>query len=203
MSVVLPMLQVGQTPQILHTPIFNSIVNNPSVKVVRIPSIGEGNCLFHSILTSLDANYNRLPTTIDKMNYAASVRQNVFRKVNDMWSGLDDHFKVALYEYTNEDGTLQLSKLYSHTCDLTAEVISPVLDILNIDLNISLLLDSRINGGSDVSFIAKGINRNRYQIYVGGNKGHFETIAIWDGRKYITALKGDHPYHLALMAESS
>lgn len=196
----LGILSVNDPPQVLHTPTFDSIIGNPAIKVVRIPTVGDGNCLFHALLTAIDYHYNTLSYS-EKVSYAAKVRRGVFESINEAWGSLTNEFKLGLLDLTKEDGTLDMVKATSYTYFLESEAATVIMNIFNIDVNTTLLLDSRVNGGSDLNFISKINNPSRYQIYIGGNTAHFETIAIWDGTRYLTALKGDSPYHRALMRE--
>lgn len=198
----LGILGVSDPPQVLHTPTFNSIIGNPAIKVVRIPTIGDGNCLFHALLTAIDYRYNTLNYS-QKVSYAAMIRKGVFESINEAWSTIGNEFKLGLLDLTKEDGTLDMVKATNYSYFLESEAATVIMNIFNMDVNTTLLLDSRINGGSDLNFISKIHNPSRYQIYIGGNTAHFETVAIWDGTRYLTVLKGDSPYHQALMKEAS
>lgn len=197
----LRMLDLSRAPEILYTPRFSDIFG-PQLKVVRVPTIGDGNCLFHTILTAVDSDYNKMDYN-NKSERATKLRMDVFTKLNEVWTTLDINFRIAMSDICHNDGTLDMSKALNYRISLPSEVATFFLPYFGIDANTALLYEGKASNVSDVNFVMTSDRNDRYQIYIGGSRGHYETLAIWDGVNYRTALAGNDPIHATLISERS
>lgn len=152
-------------------------------KIVIIPTIGDGNCYFHSVLRAFNSNYINAKTIFDRVNMARTFRNALADRLietdpltgNEYYFGLNngklEEISEGVREYTKE--SLRKELLSSNPVDnIYQELIS---NAINKDIYI---IDSETKDvyytGSAFSLYYKG--RNSIVVYY--SPGHFEVIGI-------------------------
>lgn len=148
-----------------------------------IPSIGDGNCYFHSILRAFNTSYINAKTIFDRVNLTRTFRNALADRLQeidpltgkDYYSGLNngrlEEFSQGVKEYSKD--ALRRELLGSDPVDnIYQELIS---NAINKDIYI---IDSETkdmyNVGSAFSLYYKG--RNSIILYY--TPGHFEVIGV-------------------------
>lgn len=152
-------------------------------KLVVIPTIGDGNCFFHSILRAFNVNYIEAKSVFDRVNIARTFRNGLADRLlevdpltgKEYYYGLNncqlEEISKGVREYTKE--YLRKELLSSQPVDnIYQELIS---DAVNTDIYI---IDAETkdvyNLGTSFSLYYKG--RNSIVIYY--SPGHFEVIGV-------------------------
>jgi hypothetical protein len=91
---------------------------SPNIKLTKFRTIGDGDCLIHSILINIaDATYGRL-NTADKMKVANTLRREILpRYVPDIAT------KLVSKEYLNDNDLLRISKILKFNYAVFAKVM--------------------------------------------------------------------------------
>lgn len=162
-------------------PLKLSFVDIPNLVIV--PTIGDGNCYFHSVLRAFNTSYINAKTTFDRVNLARTFRNALADHLleTDPLTGMDyysglcngnlEEFSKGVKEYSKE--YLRKELLSSEPVDnIYQELIS---NVVNKDIYI---IDSETKDiyctGSNYSLYYKG--RNSIVIYY--KPGHYEVVGI-------------------------
>jgi hypothetical protein len=151
--------------------------------LVIIPTIGDGNCYFHSILRAFNSDYIRAASVFDRMNLSRTFRNSLAIRLsevdpitgdeyyNTLNNGKLSEISKGVREYSKEH--LYQELLSSAPVDnIYQELISNAInkDIYILDLETM----DMYNTGSAYSLYYKGRN----SIVIAYSPGHFETIGV-------------------------
>ena len=151
--------------------------------IVVIPTIGDGNCYFHSILRCFNTDYMKAHTVFDRINLARSFRNSLAIRLSEIdpitgeeyYDGLNNgnlaEISQGVKEYSKEYLRKELLSA-DHVDNIYQELISNAVnkDIYIIDLETM----DMYNTGSAYSLYYKGRN----SIVIAYSPGHFEAVGI-------------------------
>lgn len=168
----------------------NSKFNYPNM--VSIETIGDGSCLFHSILMSFFKPYQF--NQVDRKKYAREFRRNLASELRKYYDKISEG---QLYELSKSFPKLKLENMQkeldsSKSVDqIYNEFIS---DIVNIDI---YLLNAK---NKDVNMVGtRNIYKNRVSVVIlftpgTGEIGHYELIGVMESeRKLKLSFEPSHP----------
>jgi hypothetical protein len=151
--------------------------------LVKIPTIGDGSCYFHSVLRAFNTDYMKTTAVFDRINLGRSFRNNLAVRLSEIdpitgqeyYEGLNNgnlsDISKGVKEYSKE--YLRRELLSSEPVDnIYQELISNAInkDIYIIDME---TLDM-YNTGSAYTLYYKGRN----SIVIAYSPGHFETVGL-------------------------
>ncbi len=151
--------------------------------LVKIPTIGDGSCYFHSVLRAFNTDYMKTTAVFDRINLARSFRNNLAIRLSEIdpitgqeyYDGLNNgnlgDISKGVKEYSKE--YLRKELLSSEPVDnIYQELISNAInkDIYIIDMETM----DMYNTGSAYTLYYKGRN----SIVIAYSPGHFETIGL-------------------------
>lgn len=151
--------------------------------LVIVPTIGDGNCYFHSVLRAFNTSYINAKNNLDRVNLARTFRNALADRLSetdpltgqDYYSGLNngvlEDFSKGVKEYSKEYLTKEL-KSSEPVDNIYQELISDAVkkDIYIIDGETK----DMYNVGSSFKLYYKG--RNSIIIYY--TPGHYEVVGI-------------------------
>jgi hypothetical protein len=167
--------------------------------LVVVPTIGDGNCYFHSVLRAFNTTYINAKTVFERINLARTFRNGLADRLSEIdpitgeeyYSGLNngalEQFADGVKEYTKE--ALRTELLSSQPVDnIYQELIS---NFINKDI---YMINSETNDmiftGTAFSLYYKG--RNSIIIYY--TPGHYEVVGIQRSSGDInTVFTPEHP----------
>lgn len=172
---------------------------SPIHNLVVVPTIGDGNCYFHSVLRAFNTSYINAEKTFDRINLTRSFRNALADRLSeidpitgyDYYSGLNngtlEQFSDGVKEYSKD--ALRKELLSSQPVDnIYQELIS---NCINKDI---YMIDGETNDmiftGSTFNLYYKG--RNSIVIYY--TPGHYEVVGIHRSDGSIdTVFTPEHP----------
>jgi hypothetical protein len=175
--------------------------------LIRITTIGDGSCFFHSVLRAFSKTYLELNTVQDRIAYSKILRNLLADSLMEIGSNgkmlYDNLSKGNLREFSKYSPEYELGNLVSElkssnpVDNVYHELIS---NKLNLDIYIINLTKGNIyTTGTDLSLIFK----DRNSIFLGyiepsGNVGvgNFEVIGLKIGERTVTLFKNNHPFTL-------
>jgi hypothetical protein len=151
--------------------------------LVVVPTIGDGNCYFHSVLRSFNTSYINAKSNLERVNLARTFRNALADRLNevdpltgqDYYCGLNngilEDFSKGVREYSKDYLTKEL-KSSDPVDNIYQELISDAIkkDIYIIDGETK----DMYNVGSSFKLYYKG--RNSIIIYY--TPGHYEVVGI-------------------------
>jgi hypothetical protein len=151
--------------------------------LVIVPTIGDGNCYFHSVLRSFNTSYIKAKSNLERVNLARTFRNALADRLNetdpltgqDYYSGLNngnlEDFSKGVSEYTKEYLTREL-KSSEPVDNIYQELIS---DAIKKDIYI---IDGETNDMYSVGSSFKMYYKGRNSIIVYYTPGHYEVVGI-------------------------
>jgi len=151
--------------------------------LVIVPTIGDGNCFFHSVLRAFNTSYIKAGSTLERVNLARTFRNALADRLNevdpltgsDYYSGLNngnlEDFSKGVKEYSKE--SLYRELLSSDPVDnIYQELIS---NAVNKDIYI---IDGETNDMYNVGSAYKLFYKGRNSIIIYYTPGHYEVVGI-------------------------
>jgi len=168
--------------------------------LVKIPTIADGSCYFHSVLRAFNTDYMKTTAVFDRINLARSFRNNLAIRLSEIdpitgqeyYDGLNNgnlaDISKGVKEYSKE--YLRKELLSSEPVDnIYQELLSNAInkDIYIIDMETM----DMYNTGSAYTLYYKGRN----SIVIAYSPGHFETIGLKRSDGTInTVFTPEHPF---------
>ena len=208
-EVELPLIPVD-TYQVLTVTWYQ---NEP---VVRIGSIGDGSCYFHSVLAGYYTRYQNSRDLRFRMDMVQKLRRDIAYTLQmddpaqpgkTLWETANNGQFMALYEqqvlghvFEDDFGHIidfsldGLQRLFNSTTYLGDEVYQYASDRLGIDIYIMRLTSKNLYVHLNTSFPGS----TRKVIVISGNGNHYETIGLFRNNLFQTAFDQDDPFILAI-----
>jgi len=188
----------------------------PQEIVVRLGSIGDGSCLFHSVLNGYYPPYQNNPNVKFRIEWVQKLRRDLAYSLRlpdvnhpgmTNWETAAGGQFVALYEQQlmgidfgqvfgqAVDFSLQgLQKLFNSTSYLGDEVYQYASDMLGIDIYIMRLTNKDLY----VHLNTASKNLNRKAVVISGNGHHFETVGVERNGLFQTVFDQNDPFIQAI-----
>lgn len=151
--------------------------------LVVVPTIGDGNCYFHSVLRAFNNTYIKASNTLERVNLARTFRNALCDRLSeidpltgqDYYSGLNngnlEEFSKGVKEYSKEYLSREL-KSSEPVDNIYQELIS---DAVNKDIYI---IDGETNDMYNVGSSFKLYYKGRNSIIIYYTPGHYEVVGI-------------------------
>lgn len=178
-------------------------------RLVKISTIEDGNCFFHSVLRSFYVKYINTKNILERVKYATTVRRCLAECLDEKdENGVMEYDKLSngyLRQFSEECPEASLENMKRELCssdsvgNIYHELIS---NKLNIDIYlIDIKKKSVYFTGSDLSLLYK----NRNSVFIGyiessnpKTTGHYEVIGLIENNRIVTLFTYDHPLTLCV-----
>jgi len=177
-------------------------------KVVRIGSIGDGSCYFHSVLNAYLKEYQINPDINFRKNFAKGIRNDLAKRLEmpDPDSPGKTYYETGVLPEIYAEQLLGLElevdyslegiqKLLRSDSYLGDEIYKFAADSIGIDIYIMRLEDN------DLKVHLSSI-QNKKSVVIVGDNSHFETVGIERNGLYQTFFNPDDPFILKIQSFS-
>lgn len=189
-------------------------VHNYPYTVLRLGAIGDGSCFIHAIMKACCAPYQE--KTVDRNIFVSHYRAAVARWI--VLSSYENPYKrnielIAggqLYNFLQETSTVELMEgsnmnftvenLYKilNSCNYVGEEVNQIMsEVTGMDIIIVLMKTDGLHYISDTYINTRPKRRT---IIIGGNGGHYETIALYTQGGIQTIFDFNHPLIETILA---
>lgn len=151
--------------------------------VVRIATIGDGSCFFHSILNSVFPRYQEERTIAGRINMIKELRLELSEYLDKAYDSLD-----AINEFSEHDARYSKDKLKSLLADWSASVGDEFCKLVSDLFHLHIFLIKQ--NGAYIIDVGEKYETVIIMVHVGN---HYETVGFMTDDGIMTIFSTDNP----------